>query len=167
MAHTAIRNADPADYERVIDRVDAWWGGRQMASGLPRLFFTYFRPWTYVAERDGVLVGFLAGFQSQTDPAAAYCHYIGVDPETRGEGIGEALYQRLFADAMLRGCHAVFCVTSPVNRGSIAFHRRMGFEALPGDREADGMAYTADYDGPGEDRVRFRRTLSRSETGRA
>jgi ribosomal protein S18 acetylase RimI-like enzyme len=159
MASLEIRNADPADYDRVIDRIDEWWGGRQMAGGLPRLFFTHFRPWTYVPERDGELVGFLAGFRSQTDPAVAYCHYIGVDPAARGEGIGEALYQRLFADASLAGCQAVYCVTSPVNRGSIAFHTRMGFEILPGDREADGVPYTADYDGPGRDLVRFRKVL--------
>ena len=159
MEHIEIRNAEPADYDRVIDRVDAWWGGRQMASGLPRLFFTYFQPWTYVAERNGDVVGFLAGFRSQTDPAAAYCHYVGVDPTARGEGIGEALYQRLFADAQIAGCREVFCVTSPINRGSIAFHTRIGFEVLPGNREADGVPYTTDYDGPGNHLVRFRKGL--------
>lgn len=159
MTIVEIRNAAPGDYDRVIGQINEWWGGREMAGGLPRLFFTYFQPWTYVAERDGALIGFLAGFQSQTDPAQVYCHYLGVDPKARGEGVGEALYQRLFADAMLKGCREVYCVTSPVNRGSIAFHQRMGFEVLPGNREAEGVPYTADYDGPGRDLVRFRRRL--------
>ncbi|WP_460443789.1 hypothetical protein [Amycolatopsis cihanbeyliensis] len=50
-------------------------------------------------------------------------------------------------------------MTSPGNKGSIAFHRRMGFQVEPGDREVDGVAVRADYDGPGEDRVRFRTDL--------
>jgi len=64
-----IRNAEPDHYDRIITSVDAWWGGRQMASMLPRLFFTYFRPWTYVAVHDEAIAGFLTGFRSQTEPS--------------------------------------------------------------------------------------------------
>jgi hypothetical protein len=71
-----IRNAEPDHYDRIITSVDAWWGGRQMASMLPRLFFTYFRPWTYVAVHDEAIVGFLTGFRSQTEPSQVYCHFI-------------------------------------------------------------------------------------------
>ena len=67
----AIRHGEPDDYDRVIGRVDTWWGGRRMASMLPRLFFTYFRPWTFVAVHDDPIIGFLAGFQSQTNPRQA------------------------------------------------------------------------------------------------
>lgn len=159
MTPIVIRAADPADYDQIIGELDAWWGGRQMAAMLPRLFFTHFRPWTYVAEREGRVVGFLAALQSQTDPRLVYCHFIGVSPQVRGEGVGEALYQRLFADAALHGCEEVLAVTAPVNRGSIAFHTRLGFTPLPGTAAADGVPYTPDYDGPGEDRVRFQRRL--------
>ena len=158
-----IRPADLADYDRVIASVDAWWSGRHMASMLPRLFFTHFRPWTSVAEMDGTIVGFLAAFQSQTDPAQVYCHFIGVDPDHRREGIGEQLYMRLFADAAGHGCREVLAVTSPVNRASVAFHRRVGFDVLPAAAEVDGIPYIPAYDGPGEDRVRFRKSLDRAE----
>lgn len=48
----------------------------------------------------------------------------------------------------------------PRNSASIAFHARLGFAILPGDAERDnGVAFTRDYDGPGEDRVRFPLTL--------
>lgn len=154
-----IRPGTGADYDRFISQLDAWWGGRSMASMLPRLFFTHFEPWTYVAELDGKAVGFLCGFRSQSDPAVIYCHFIGIAPEARGQGAGERLYERLFADALAAGCTEVHAVTSPQNRGSVAFHTRVGFSVVPGSQEFDGVSWHPDYDGPGEDRVLFKRAL--------
>lgn len=157
--NVTIRHAEPDDYDRIISDVDAWWGGRQMAVMLPRLFFIFFRPWTFVAVYDDAIVGFLAAFRSQTDPRQVYCHFIGVDPDWRGRGVGEALYQRLFAEATAHGCDEVLAVTAPTNRGSIAFHTRMGFAPLPGPQTERQIPFIAAYDGPGENRVRFRRPL--------
>jgi N-acetylglutamate synthase-like GNAT family acetyltransferase len=157
---TLIRNAVPSDYDRIIGNIDGWWGGREMASMLPRLFFTHFQPWTYVAERDRAVLAFLAGLRSQTNPDQVYCHFIGVAPAARGAGLGEALYQRLWADAASQGCREILAVTSPQNSGSIAFHRRLGFETLEGPDEFAGVSFSPGYDGPGEDRVRFRKTLN-------
>jgi ribosomal protein S18 acetylase RimI-like enzyme len=154
-----IRHGEPDDYDKVIGVVDAWWGGRRMAGMLPRLFFTYFRPWTFVAVQDEAIIGFLAGFQSQTDPRQVYCHFIGVDPGWRGRRVGEALYQHLFVEAMSQGCHDVLAVTAPTNRGSIAFHTQMGFVPLPGPCSELQFPYSPDYDGPGEDRVLLRKPL--------
>jgi L-amino acid N-acyltransferase YncA len=158
-----IRHAEPDDYDRVISSVDAWWGGRHMASMLPRLFFTYFRPWTYVADHGEAIVGFLAGFQSQTNPSQVYCHFIGVDPAWRSRGVGEALYQRLFVAAAAHACHEVLAVTAPTNQGSIAFHIRLGFTLLPGHDSDSEIPFTPAYDGPGEDRVRFLKSLRDSQ----
>jgi L-amino acid N-acyltransferase YncA len=158
----AIRHAEPDDYDRIIPLVDSWWGGRQMAGMLPRLFFMYFRPWTFVAVYDEAIVGFIVAFRSQTDSSQVYCHFIGVDPGWRGRGIGEALYQRLFIEAVSRGCHEVLSVTAPMNRGSISFHTRLGFESLPGPCTECEIPYTPAYDGPGEDRIRFRKQLLES-----
>jgi N-acetylglutamate synthase-like GNAT family acetyltransferase len=161
-----VRLATAEDYDAIIPHVDTWWGGRNMATMLPRLFFQHFGPWTFVATRGDKLVGFLAALRSQTDPTQAYCHFIGVDPEERGNGIGLALYQRLFADAAASGCRQVLAVTSPLNRESIAFHRQLGFQPLPGPTSQDGIPYSPNYDGPGEDRVRLRKELSPSKKGR-
>ena len=164
-ANITIRHADPADYDQVINQIDAWWGGRRMAVMLPRLFFTHFRPWTFVAVRGDDVIGFLAAFQSQTDPRLIYCHFIGVDPGFRDQGIGEALYQRLFSEAALKGCEEVLAVTSPENRASIAFHTRIGFLPITGQNQRGDIPYAADYDGPGEDRVRFRKLLREAPGG--
>ena len=50
-------------------------------------------------------------------------------------------------------------MTSPVNRGPIAFHQRMGFDIEPGEARADGVPVAVGYDGDGQDRVRFVRHL--------
>ncbi len=139
-----IRHARPSDYGRVIGVVDAWWGGRQIAPMLPRLFFVHFEGTSFVAEVDGELAGFLCGFLSQTHPDEAYVHFVGVDPARRGEGIGRELYERFFDTVRASGRSVVRAVTSPVNELSVAFHHRLGFEV---ERVAE------DYDGRGGDRV--------------
>ena len=147
-----IRHAEPADYGRVIGRVNAWWGGRDMAPMLPRLFFVHFEGTSYVVDDgDGQLAAFLIGFLSQTDPDEAYIHFVGVSPEHRGGGLGRQLYERFFEDARAAGRTRVTCVTSPVNEGSVAFHQALGFTS-------ESVAH--DYDGPGEDRVLFVKTLA-------
>ena len=147
-----IRHAEPADYGRVIGRVNAWWGGRDMAPMLPRLFFVHFEGTSYVVDDgDGQLAAFLIGFLSQTDLAEAYIHFVGVSPEHRGGGLGRQLYERFFEDARAAGRTRVTCVTSPVNEGSVGFHEALGFTS-------ERVAH--DYDGPGEDRVLFVKTLA-------
>jgi ribosomal protein S18 acetylase RimI-like enzyme len=135
----------------VIQHVNAWWGGREMAPMLPQLFFVHFEGTSFVAEdEDGRLAGFIVGFLSQTDETDAYVHFIGVAPAERGSGLGRELYERFFAAARDAGRTTVRCVTSPLNVDSVAFHEALGFEV---DRVA------TDYDGPGEDRVLLVKSL--------
>jgi ribosomal protein S18 acetylase RimI-like enzyme len=140
-----IRHAKPSDYGRVIGRINVWWSGREMAPMLPKLFFIHFEGTSFVAEDDrGELLGFVCGFLSQTSDDEAYIHFVGVDPEQRGEGLGRALYERFFEEVRAHGRSTVRCVTSPQNERSVAFHQSLGFQV---DRVVE------DYDGPGEDRV--------------
>ena len=150
-----LRHLEPTDYRPIISVVDEWWGERNMAAMLPRLFFTHFRQTSFVAERDVERVGFLVGFFSQTFADQAYVHFLGVHPNYRGQGVAAALYEQFFSVARQAGRDTIRLVTSPVNATSIAFHLHMGFEAQPGDAEIDGVAHKRDYDGPGEDRVMF------------
>jgi GNAT superfamily N-acetyltransferase len=127
-------------------------GGKASAAVLRALHRHQFRGRT--RRQVGWLVGFLAGFISQFRPGEAYIHFVGVDPAARGGGLGRLLYEAFFWAAEARGCILVRAVTSPVNRGSVAFHQRMGFQLEPGDTEADGIPVSSGYDGPGSDRVR-------------
>jgi ribosomal protein S18 acetylase RimI-like enzyme len=147
----AIRHANPSDYGRVIQHVNAWWGGREMAPMLPKLFFVHFEGTSLVAETDeSGLAGFLVGFLSQTHRDEAYVHFVGVAPEHRGSGLGRGLYERFFETVRAAGRTVVRCVTSPANEPSIAFHRALGFEV-------EGVV--EDYDGSGESRVLLVRRL--------
>jgi ribosomal protein S18 acetylase RimI-like enzyme len=140
-----IRHAQPSDYARVIQHVNAWWGGRDMSPMLPKLFFLHFEGTSFVAEReDATIAGFLIGFLSQTNPDEAYVHFVGVAPDQRGSGLGRELYESFFVAARQHGRSVIRCVTSPSNEESIAFHTALGFAV---DRIAP------DYDGPGEDRA--------------
>jgi ribosomal protein S18 acetylase RimI-like enzyme len=136
----------------VIGRVNVWWDGRDMAPMLPKLFFIHFDGTSFVAEgSDGELLGFLCGFLSQTEDDEAYIHFVGVSPEERGGGLGRALYERFFDEALAQGRSVVRCVTSPGNQRSVAFHQALGFEV---------ERTVPDYDGPGEDRVLLVKRLS-------
>jgi ribosomal protein S18 acetylase RimI-like enzyme len=142
-----LRHAEPADYDMAIARVDAWWG-REVSHMLPRLFFAHFHDTSFVAEEDGRLAGFLCGFLSQTDADEAYVHFVGVDPDFRGRGVGRLLYDRFFE--AIRPRRVVRCLTSPANEGSIAFHTSIGFEV---------ERIAPDHDGPGRDRAHLVRRL--------
>ncbi|RII12402.1 Mycothiol acetyltransferase [Streptomyces sp. YIM 130001] len=150
------------DHPRVLGVLDTWWGGLKGPAGaqerallLPRLYFQHFTATSFLAEReDGRIAAFLVGFLSQSDREAAYVHFVGVDPELHGRGIGRALYRAFFALVLQHDRRYVHCITSPQNTASRAFHARLGFTVSP---------VKPDYDGPGLDRVAFTLDLSGPE----
>jgi L-amino acid N-acyltransferase YncA len=160
-----IRHISPTDYRSIIDVLDEWWGGRQMSAMLPKLFFTHFCDTSFVVELDRQMVGFLVGFLSQSNPTEAYIHFVGVHPDFRQRAIGSLLYQEFFRTVQAFDRLQVKCVTSPLNKSSIAYHLRMGFEAEPSEMQEDGVPYHLDYDGPGEDRVLFVKHLKATNQG--
>lgn len=152
-----IRRARLEDHEAVVRVMPEWWAdsrtpeqARQLTLLLPRLFFEHFSGTSLVMDGDDGMHGFLVGFHSADHPDEAYIHFVGVDPRRRKDGVARALYERFFEEATAAGRTKVKAITSPANTGSIAFHRAMGFDVHvpePG------------YDGPGQDRVRFEKTL--------
>lgn len=157
-----FRRPTTDDHRAIVAVVDEWWGGRRVRSLLPHLWFEHFAGTSWVAEAgDGRLVGFLVGFISPDDPATAYIHMVGTNPNLRRRGLGRQLYERFFEDVAARGARRVASVTWPGNRISVAFHTAMGF--LPDDGAGTQRLYGtpswADFDGDGEDRVRFSREL--------
>ncbi|WP_057762016.1 GNAT family N-acetyltransferase [Cytobacillus praedii] len=155
-----IRSVKVSDYYVISPLINVWWGGRNMSDMLPKLFFKHFTQTSFIAENDGKLVGFLIGFLSQTHSNEAYIHFVGVHPEYRKLNIGKHLYKKFFKVVKQNNRSMVRCVTSPVNKGSIAFHTKMGFEIEDGDRIIDDLSINTDYDGPNQDRVLFVKKLN-------
>lgn len=150
-----IRSVAGSDYYALSPLINDWWGGRQMSDMLPKLFFDHFSNTSFVAERDGEIVGFLIGFLSQSHNNEGYIHFVGVHPDYRKHSIGMHLYNKFFNVVKQNGRNIVRCVTSPVNKVSIAFHTKMGFEIEEGDNKIGGISVNTDYDGLNQDRVLF------------
>jgi ribosomal protein S18 acetylase RimI-like enzyme len=158
----AFRRPVEADYPRVIEVVDEWWGGRKMRALLPRLWLQHFSGTSWLLETPGGrLAGFAIAFISQDDPTTGYVHMIAADPNWRRAGIGRTLYERVFDDLAEHGVRRVKAITWPGNRTSVAFHTAIGFRVDdgPGTQRLYGTPAHADYDGWGEDRVVFTRDL--------
>ena len=150
-----IRKVQTTDYQPIIRVLDDWWGRRRMSDMLPKLFFVHFCETSLIAEFDNQIIGFLIGFLSQTHLDEAYIHFVGIHPDFRKQGVGGALYRQFFQTVQRFGRIRIRCVTSPVNKSSIAYHLRMGFETEPSLTQEDGVPYHLDYDGVGEHRVLF------------
>ncbi len=155
-----IRELRNEDYDYIISRVNDWWGGRDMGPGLPRLFLDHFANTSLAAEDDhGRIIGFVVGFMSPQNQDEAYIHYTGVDPAHHGSGVGRSMYQAFFKNAREAGRGLVSCITSPVNKASIAFHSKMGFEILDSPDSVDGVPVHRGHNGPGRDMVLFQKRI--------
>lgn len=156
----SVRNCRPDDHPAIISVMKEWWGGRDLRKMLPRLFLNHFADTSFIVEKEGELVGFLVGFLSPANRDEGYVHFAGVHPDYRGCGIGEAMFERFFGLCRKDGRTLVRSCTSPVNTGSIAFHKQLGFLVLEGDGEISGVPVTLDYNCPGDHKVLFAKYLS-------
>jgi hypothetical protein len=138
-----IRKAEPADHDKIIAALQNWWGGRDLTAMLPRLFLNHFSNTSFVIEKEAEMIGFLIGFISPSLKNEAYVHFMGVHPDFRKKGIGTLLYERFFEICRNHGRNIIRACTSPVNKGSVAFHKRIGFQLEPGDDEIDGFPLIA------------------------
>ncbi|HSS49761.1 MAG TPA: arsinothricin resistance N-acetyltransferase ArsN1 family B [Thermoanaerobaculia bacterium] len=85
-----------------------------------------------VAERDGQILGYAYGSMHRERPAYRWSVEVSayVDPNHHRQGIGRALYLRLFEILTDKGfCNAYAGITLP-NDGSVALHRSVGFEPI-------------------------------------
>ena len=144
-----IRNGKPLDHENIVSVMTEWWGGRDLSSSVLKVFFIHFKNTTFIAEIGNQLVGFLIGFMSQCEEGVGYIHFAGVHPQFRQVGIGRQLYEKFYYACKTNHRSIVKSCTSPINKLSILFHQRMGFEIEPGDGIVDDVSVTLDYLGKG------------------
>jgi ribosomal protein S18 acetylase RimI-like enzyme len=150
-----IRNSTSSDHARIIQVLKDWWGGRDLTWMLPKLFLLHFNNTSFVIEKGDELLAFLIGFLSPGRPREGYIHFVGVHPDYRGIGIGRLLYHRFFKMCKEHQRDTVRACTSPVNKGSIEFHKKMGFAISDGNAEIEGTQVTRDYNTPNDAKVLF------------
>ncbi|MDF2557042.1 MAG: GCN5-related N-acetyltransferase [Bacillales bacterium] len=157
-----IRELTEDDFLPIHSVVYDWWGGRQMSVMLQRLFFQHFNQTSFVIEDNDKMIGFLIGFLSQSRENEAYIHFVGVHPDYRHVGVGRRLYEHFFQKILENHENMIVnCVTSPVNKNSISFHTKMGFEILSSPDKIDGIFVHKNYNGIKNDDVVFVKQISK------
>jgi ribosomal protein S18 acetylase RimI-like enzyme len=138
------------DLAEILKNYQRFWGDREVPRTLHHpMFFIEFADTALTArDADGEIIGYLLGFIATQ--GNAYIHLVAVRDDARGRDIGRRLYETFFENARNRGATAVKAITSPENKGSVAFHRRMGFT---------NIVQVEDYGGSGKPRVVMRRAL--------
>jgi GNAT superfamily N-acetyltransferase len=154
-----IRNSKPSDHQRIILVIKDWWGGRDLTWMLPKLFLVHFCETSFIIEKEEELTAFLIGFLSQSKANEGYIHLVGVHPNYRGMGLGEFLYHRFFQICKANNRDTIRSCTSPVNKGSIQFHKKIGFNILKGNAEVDGVQVSLDYNHSGGPKVLFEKKI--------
>ncbi|MFE0515785.1 GNAT family N-acetyltransferase [Streptomyces sp. NPDC058964] len=139
--------ADVTDIQQVLADHDRYWGGRDLRGlHLPALVHEFGSTCLVARDEDGIR-GYVIGFV--TPDRTGYVHLIATRDDTRGTGLGRALYTA-FADAARgQGAVRLKAITTVGNEGSAAFHRSLGFE----------VRVEEEYNGPGQPRVVFTRDL--------
>jgi ribosomal protein S18 acetylase RimI-like enzyme len=153
-----VRPITKADFDRIVEVIDHWWGGPIGTFAHP-IFFYELGGHALVVEQGQEMIGFLLGFVAPgSEPVAAtpsdvkrtgYVHLVGIHPEHRRRGVGRLLYDRFTEDCRAARCVRMKALATHGNEGSIRFHIALGWNAL----EVD------DYAGPGRRRIVFTKPL--------
>jgi ribosomal protein S18 acetylase RimI-like enzyme len=161
-----VRRITKADFDRIVEVIDHWWGGPIGTFAHP-IFFYELGDKALIVEQGAEMIGFLLGFiVPQTAPPAArdgrdgagtpsdaprigYVHLVGIHPDHRRRGVGRLLYDRFTEECRAGRCAQMKAITTPGNDGSIRFHVAVGWDA----QEID------DYAGPGRRRIVFTKSL--------
>lgn len=114
---TTVYSYDPYSYQMMKD-----WYDEKIAKGLPIL----------IAEIGGQLIGYATygTFRARAAYRSTAEHSVYVHEEFQQRGIGKALLLALIKTAKANGIHALIGGVDAVNEGSVAFHKKMGFEEV-------------------------------------
>ncbi|MDT7840341.1 GNAT family N-acetyltransferase [Streptomyces justiciae] len=139
--------AHVTDIQQVLADHSRYWGERDLRSLHLLALVQEFGSTCLVARDDTGILGYLVGFV--TPDATGYVHLIATRDDARGTGLGRRLYDAFTEAARKQGAVRLKAITSVANKGSVAFHRGLGFDAR----------VQEDYNGPGQPMVVFTRAL--------
>jgi L-amino acid N-acyltransferase YncA len=88
-------------------------------------------PWL-VAEREGEVVGYAYGCEFNPRPAYRWSAWVSVyvGAGQRGQGVGRALYEELFARMRAQGLRTAIAGITLPNPASVGLHEALGFERV-------------------------------------
>ncbi|BBP90496.1 hypothetical protein BsIDN1_41140 [Bacillus safensis] len=136
-----IRQVKLSDFYAVTSVIQSWWGEAEIcAQNCQSYFSNIFSKQVLLLLKKGELIGFLVGFLSQSHSDEAYIHFVGVHPDHRKLKIGKILYQAFYEAAEKEGRTTIKAITAPVNKVSIAYHTKLGFQIEKGDKTVDGIS---------------------------
>ncbi len=160
MYELIIRNVREDDFLAIAELAEKCPPMVTERNSIYHIFTRFFSETSFIAEDDGA-AGFILGFISQSDPSEAYIHLLCTAPSHRGTGLADELLQTFIDTVKSRGAGKVLLITKPVNQRAIRFYLRNGFRHVESCRmvESGPVRAIADYNGPGEDMVLFRRFI--------
>jgi L-amino acid N-acyltransferase YncA len=148
MGRMGIEPMTVSDLARVLAEHDQFWDGRDVRFLHHSVFIHEFGDTCLTARgAAGQIEGYLLGLT--TPRRVGYIHVVAVRAAARGAGHALALYRAFASAAAAQGADRLKAITTEANTGSIAFHRRLGFDVI----------LAPDYSGPGVPRVVLSRPL--------
>ena len=139
-----VEERDLDDILRINEQEAKWVGSRE------RSFFKKYLglPFFQVVEEAGKIVGFVLAMREDTDYDSKnflwfkervdkflYVDRLVIDVGERGKGLGSELYKKIIAESGVSITAEITII--PMNRRSIGFHERFGFQGM-GEFSADG-----------------------------
>lgn len=88
-------------------------------------------PWL-VWEEAGKVLGYAYGSKPFERAGYSWCAEVSIYlcPEAQGKGVGRKLYEVLEKLLEKQGYHLIYSIVTSENKGSLEFHRRLGYEFL-------------------------------------
>src|SRR6478609_288967 len=100
------RRITKADFDRIVEVIDHWWGGPIGTFAHP-IFFYELGERALVVESDDEphqMIGFLLGFIDFEPVRTGYIHLVGIHPDHRRRGVGRLLYRDFIEACRSAGC---------------------------------------------------------------
>ena len=152
-----ITRCTKADFDQILNDYSQFWDHDRVTQLHHPTLINEFGDTAFVIKDGDKVAAYLFGFFSQSGPVG-YTQLISVRQGYRNRGLARQLYVHFEKIAREHGCKKLKAITSPVNKGSIAFHSSIGMMPTGADLE-DGVPVIRDYSGPGRHRVVFIKEL--------
>jgi phosphoribosylamine--glycine ligase len=93
-----------------------------------RILLRHFGSCSFVAEREGRVLGFVLGLASHRRPGTYFLWQIGVAPDQQGTGLGRRLLRHVEAELSRLGLHRVDVTIDPMNDPSRRLFEAAGYQ---------------------------------------